>query len=179
MNKDTRLSGVLHVLLHLGQVNTPQTSEVMAKTMGTNAPVFRRTMAGLREAGYVHSEKGHGGGWRLARPLSDITLLDVYNALNRPGLFAIASRNDQPSCKVEQAVNRPMDDIETTSVRRSIKIWGIFDTGLARNGPGGATEAYRPAGSQKRIEPPKVKVRPLTVLVIRRRASPSADWMIR
>ncbi len=105
MNKDTRLSGVLHVLLHLGQVSSPQTSEVLARAMGTNAPVFRRTMAGLREAGYVTSEKGHGGGWALAKPLSEITLLEVYQALGRPGLFAIASRNADSQCKVEQAVN--------------------------------------------------------------------------
>lgn len=105
MNKDTRLSGVLHVMLHLGQTTAPQTSETLAKAMGTNAPVFRRTMAGLREAGYVRSEKGHGGGWTLARPLTDITLLEVYIALGRPGLFAIASRNDDTHCKVEQAVN--------------------------------------------------------------------------
>lgn len=105
MNKDTRLSGVLHVLLHLGQVTAPQTSETLAKAMGTNAPVFRRTMAGLRDAGYVRSEKGHGGGWTLAKPLANITLLEVYIALGRPGLFAIASRNDDTQCKVEQAVN--------------------------------------------------------------------------
>lgn len=105
MNKDTRLSGVLHVMLHLGQTTAPQTSEKLAKAMGTNAPVFRRTMAGLREAGYVQSEKGHGGGWTLARPLTDISLLEVYVALGRPGLFAIASRNDDTHCKVEQAVN--------------------------------------------------------------------------
>lgn len=105
MNKDTRLSGVLHVLLHLGQIDSPQTSEVLARAMGTNAAVFRRTMAGLREAGYVTSEKGHGGGWQLAKPLSDISLRDVYVALGRPGLFAIASRNQQPECKVERAVN--------------------------------------------------------------------------
>ena len=61
MNKDTRLSGVLHILLHLGQTTAPQTSETLAKAMGTNAAVFRRTMAGLRDAGYVLSEKGHGG----------------------------------------------------------------------------------------------------------------------
>ncbi|WIJ26411.1 Rrf2 family transcriptional regulator [Devosia sp. RR2S18] len=105
MNKDTRLSGVLHVLLHLGQVTAPQTSELMAKAMGTNAAVFRRTMAGLREAGYVRSEKGHGGGWSLAKPLTEITLFDVYRALGQPGLFAIGSRNEQSGCKVEQAVN--------------------------------------------------------------------------
>ena len=110
MNKDTRLSGVLHVLLHMGQVTVPLTSEVLANSMGTNPPVLRRTMAGLREAGYVKSEKGHGGGWRLAKPLSKITLLDVYVALGRPGLFAIASRNDQPECKVEQAVNLALSE---------------------------------------------------------------------
>ncbi|WP_439602594.1 Rrf2 family transcriptional regulator [Devosia sp.] len=110
MNKDTRLSGVLHVLLHLGQVSVPLTSDVLAHTMGTNPPVFRRTMAGLREAGYVTSEKGHGGGWLLARPLSQITLLDVYTALGRPGLFAFGSRNEAPDCKVEQAVNVALTD---------------------------------------------------------------------
>ena len=110
MNKDTRLSGVLHVLLHLGQVSVPLTSEVLANTMGTNPPVFRRTMAGLREAGYVTSEKGHGGGWMLARPLGEITLLDVYIALDRPGLFAIASRNENTECKVERAVNHALSD---------------------------------------------------------------------
>lgn len=78
MNKDTRLSDVLHVLLHMGQFDEPLTSEVLAKSMGTNPAVFRRTMAGMREAGYVKSGKGHGGGWQLARPLDNITLLAVY-----------------------------------------------------------------------------------------------------
>lgn len=110
MNKDTRLSGVLHVLLHLGQVTAPLTSEVLAKTMGTNPAVFRRTMAGLRKAGQVHSGKGHGGGWTLARPLSEITLLDVYSALGRPALFAFGNRSEQPDCKVERAVNDALGD---------------------------------------------------------------------
>lgn len=105
MNKDTRLSGVLHVLLHLDQAEKLLTSEVLARTMGTNPAVFRRTMAGLRNAGYVRSEKGHGGGWSLARPLSQITLFDVYEALGQSGLFAFGLRNDMPDCMVEKAVN--------------------------------------------------------------------------
>lgn len=84
MNRDTRLSDVLHVLLHLAHAPEPVTSERLAKSIGTNPAVFRRTMAGLRKAGYVQSGRGHGGGWTLARPLSEITLLDVYNALDRP-----------------------------------------------------------------------------------------------
>ncbi len=110
MNRDTRLSGVLHVLLHLSQLSTPATSETLARTMGTNGPVFRRTMAGLRVAGYVASEKGHGGGWTLKRPLREITLFDVYIALGQPSLFAIGSRNEDSSCKIEQAVNGALSD---------------------------------------------------------------------
>ena len=105
MNKDTRLSDVLHVLLHMAQVNEPLTSEVLARAMGTNPAVFRRTMAGLRRAGYVISGKGHGGGWQLARPLAEITLLAVYEGLERPTLFAIGSRDRHAECKIEKTVN--------------------------------------------------------------------------
>jgi DNA-binding IscR family transcriptional regulator len=110
MNRDTRLSDVLHVLLHMNQVEKPLTSELLARSMGTNPAVFRRTMAGLREAGLVHSEKGHGGGWRLARSLGEITLLDVYKALGRPNLFAIGNRSRHPDCLVEKGVNEVMAD---------------------------------------------------------------------
>lgn len=110
MNKDTRLSDVLHVLLHLDQAKEPVTSDILARSMGTNPAVFRRTMAGLRNAGYVQSGKGHGGGWLLARPLSRITLLDVYTALGRPNLFAIGSRSDNSDCLVERSVNGALAD---------------------------------------------------------------------
>lgn len=110
MNKDTRLSDVLHVLLHMGQVDKPLTSEVLAKSMGTNPAVFRRTMAGLREAGYVKSGKGHGGGWQLVRSLDQITLLAVYDALNRPTLFAIGNRDKHPNCQVQKSVNAALSD---------------------------------------------------------------------
>lgn len=110
MNRDRRLSDVLHVLLHLGQEKAPLTSDVLARALGTNPAVFRRTMTGLREAGYVQSEKGHGGGWTLARPLEKITLLDVYSALGRPNLFAIGNRSDQPNCLLERTVNAVLTD---------------------------------------------------------------------
>ncbi len=111
MNKDTRLSDVVHVLLHMGRVDKPLTSEALAKSMRTNPAVFRRTMAGLREAGYVRSGKGHGGGWVLDRALEQISLLDVYVALGRPGLFAFGSRAVHPDCKVEKNVNAAVSDV--------------------------------------------------------------------
>ena len=84
MKRDSRLSGVLHVLLHMAEVEGPVTSEAMARAMQTNPVVIRRIMAGLRDAGFVRSEKGHGGGWTIARDLAAITLREVYMALGEP-----------------------------------------------------------------------------------------------
>ncbi len=110
MKNDSRLSGVLHVLLHMAEMKRPVTSETMALAMQTNPVVVRRLMAGLREAGLVRSEKGHGGGWTIARALSEISLRDIYDALGRPDLFAMGNRTQSPSCLVEQAVNAALDD---------------------------------------------------------------------
>jgi DNA-binding IscR family transcriptional regulator len=109
MRRDSRLSGVLHVLLHMAEHKGPVTSEVLAKAMSTNPVVVRRMMAGLREHGYVRSEKGHGGGWVLARDLAKVTLRDVYDALGRPSLFAMGNRTEAPGCLVERAVNTALD----------------------------------------------------------------------
>src|SRR3989344_1359708 len=81
MKRDSRLSNVLHALLHMAEMEGPATSEAMAQAMQTNPVVVRRLMAGLRYAGFVSSAKGHGGGWVLSCPLTDITLRDIYEAL--------------------------------------------------------------------------------------------------
>ncbi|MDX2092210.1 MAG: Rrf2 family transcriptional regulator [Kofleriaceae bacterium] len=109
MRRDSRLSGMLHVLLHMAQHEGPLTSEQMAKAMETNPVVVRRVMAGLREQGYVRSEKGHGGGWTLACDLSKVTLRDIYTALGAPTLLAIGNRTESPGCLIEEAVNAALD----------------------------------------------------------------------
>jgi Rrf2 family protein len=110
MKRDSRLSGVLHVLLHMAEHEEPSTSETLARAMQTNPVVIRRVLSGLREQGFVRSEKGHGGGWVLARDLGDITLRDVYDAIGAPTLFAIGNRTETPDCLVEQAVNAALAD---------------------------------------------------------------------
>ncbi|QCL95154.1 Rrf2 family transcriptional regulator [Agrobacterium tumefaciens] len=110
MRHDTRLSRVLHILIHMENHKAAATSESIAAMLQTNPVVVRRTMAGLREHGYVSSEKGHGGGWVLARPLNQITLLDIYRALGAPELFSIGLAGDNPNCVIEQAVNAALFD---------------------------------------------------------------------
>ena len=61
VKKDSRLSGVLHVLLHMREMDAPVTSETLAAIMRSNPAAVRRILAGLRRHGFVHSEKGHGG----------------------------------------------------------------------------------------------------------------------
>lgn len=109
MKRDSRLSGVLHVLLHMAERDSAVTSEVLAKAMETNPVVIRRIMAGLRDQGYVRSEKGHGGGWTLACDLSAVTLRDIHTALGCPTLLAIGNRTEAPGCLLEQAVNAALN----------------------------------------------------------------------
>ncbi len=109
MKRDSRLSATLHLLLHLAEQADPIPSDSLARAMRTNPVVVRRLMAGLRRAGLVASEKGHGGGWRLVRALPEMTLLDVYRALGQPLMLAMGNRSDAPECLVEQAVNASLD----------------------------------------------------------------------
>lgn len=110
MRQDHRLSRMLHVLIHLDRHRKHATSEEIATMLRTNPVVVRRTLGGLRKVGLVTSEKGHGGGWRLARGLSEISLRDIYTALGEPPLFAIGNAEDEPDCLVEKAVNNAIDD---------------------------------------------------------------------
>jgi Rrf2 family protein len=105
MRQDSRLPRVLHALLHLERMKGPATSDVIAQMLGTNASVVRRTMGGLRQAGIVVSVKGHGGGWSLAKPLSAISLLEIYQALGAPTLFAIGIDDAQTTCLLARAAN--------------------------------------------------------------------------
>src|SRR5690606_34725128 len=106
MRQDRRLSRALHALLHLDQMGRPATSELIAGMLRTDSAVVRRTMGGLRAAGIVTATKGHGGGWSLAKPLNDITLLSIYTALGSPVLFAIANDDGPAKCLLAQAANR-------------------------------------------------------------------------
>ncbi|WP_373354812.1 Rrf2 family transcriptional regulator [Pseudoroseicyclus sp. CXY001] len=108
MRQDTRLSRLLHVLLHMAETEAPLTSEHIAGMLGSNPVVVRRIMAGLRDAGYVAAERGHGGGWRLTRPTAEITLLDVFRSLGEAELFAFGLSDPSPRCLVEQSVNDTM-----------------------------------------------------------------------
>ena len=86
------------------------TSDEIARMLGTNPVVVRRTMAGLRDSGYVRSEKGHGGGWVIAADLGAVTLLDVHRAVGGPHLFTIGNGHGNTDCAVEKVVNEALEN---------------------------------------------------------------------
>lgn len=109
MRNDGRLSRMLHVLIHMARHDGPMTSDAIAGMLGTNPVLIRRTMAGLRDAGYVRSEKGHGGGWAIAADLETVTLLDVHRAVGGHHLFAIGIDRAEPGCRIATVVNEAVD----------------------------------------------------------------------
>lgn len=105
MKQNSQLSDVLHVLLHMAESKVPLTSDTLATAMQTHPVVLRRLMGGLRDAGFVGSAKGHGGGWVLTCSLEQVTLRDIHEALGAPALVSLGFREDRPECLVALAVN--------------------------------------------------------------------------
>jgi len=98
-----------------------RTSADIAAHSGTNPVVVRRVLGRLREAGLLTSEKGHAGGWQLARTPESITLADVYLALDEH-LVAKDDESDVSECAVKTAlhnrVSSLIEDIERSLVER-------------------------------------------------------------
>ncbi len=122
MRRDSKLSSVLHLLLHMAHSDRPLTSDELAGFLHTNPVLVRRTLAGLRERGYVGSGKGHGGGWLVTADLHQVTLRDIYEAVGAPTVFAMGNRVEEPTCLVERVVNQSLasafDDAEALLISR-------------------------------------------------------------
>lgn len=111
MKRNSRLSLALHTLSHMaGDPDRMRTSADIAEHAGTNPVVVRRVLGRLREAGLLTSEKGHAGGWKLAREPQSITLADVYLALDE-SLIATSAQDQPPECSVEHALHRRVSSV--------------------------------------------------------------------
>lgn len=55
-------------------------SEMLAGTVNTNPVVIRRLLLDLKDAGLIETQRGPGGGAKLAHSASEITLAQIYRA---------------------------------------------------------------------------------------------------
>lgn len=74
------------------------TSEQLAEGANKNPVVVRRLLGPLRDAGLLTSQSGPGGGWKLSRPAAEITLRDIYRALEIEPLFAMPEQSPNSEC---------------------------------------------------------------------------------
>ena len=58
--------------------------EAIANEQGLPVRFVENILGDLRRAGFVSSQRGNVGGYRLARPARDIALADVFRALEGP-----------------------------------------------------------------------------------------------
>lgn len=122
MKRNSRLSLALHTLGHMaGDPGRRRTSAEIAKHNSTNPVVVRRVLGMLREARLLDSEKGHAGGWRLAKAPESITLADVYMALGEQ-MFQDQGRPEKIECSVEHGlfdrVSSVLEEVETVLIER-------------------------------------------------------------
>jgi Rrf2 family protein len=98
----SRVAVAVHVLAYMAwKRSEAQTSERIATSVNTNPVVVRRIIGALRNAGMVSVQPGVGGGATLAREPGDITLLDVYRAVeDGDELFSLHPSEPSRACNV-------------------------------------------------------------------------------
>lgn len=87
------------------------TSDFLAGSVNVNPVIIRKLLLQLKAAGLVNVQRGSGG-TSIARPLEDITLLDIYNAvecIDNGELFHFHENSNQ-ECPVGRNIHRILDD---------------------------------------------------------------------
>lgn len=97
----SRMAVAVHVLAYMAwKRDEAASSERIAGSVNTNPVVVRRIVGQLRNAGLVTVQPGAGGGALLARAPEEISLLDVYRAVEREALFSLHPQSPCRECSV-------------------------------------------------------------------------------
>ena len=86
------------------------TSEYLAGSIGVNTVIIRRVLGQLKAKGLVNVARGTGGA-EIAKPLEDITLWDVFEAveiLGPEGMFNFQD-NPNPDCPAGKNIHKILD----------------------------------------------------------------------
>lgn len=101
---NTQFSIAVHLMAGLAHREVMVTSEALAGSVNTNAVFVKRILAKLSKAGLVRAFSGKSGGCVLAGKASEISLLDIYRAVEAPQAFAIHDYPTVVSCKVSSNI---------------------------------------------------------------------------
>ncbi|TQR20139.1 Rrf2 family transcriptional regulator [Psychrobacillus vulpis] len=113
MKISSRFTVAVHILsLVTLDRNVVCTSEWIAESVNTNPVVIRRLMGMLKKAGFIDIRRGLGGA-TLQKPLHEITLLDVYRAVEvvEEGELFQMHENPNPNCPVGANIQEVLEII--------------------------------------------------------------------
>jgi Rrf2 family protein len=112
MQTSSRFAVAVHILaLMAASEDEPIKSDQMAISVNTNPVVIRRILCSLSRAELVTSQTGSAGGSRLARKAGQISLLDVYQAVEEGGVFGLHRQSPSRHCPVGGAIESILKDV--------------------------------------------------------------------
>ena len=112
MQITSKFTTAVHILTCIDMFSSQMrvTSEFLSGSTGVNAVIIRNVLAQLKAAGIVRTRQGSGGA-HLARSLNEITLYDIYQAVDcvdNDGLFHF-HENPNAECPVGRNIHKVMD----------------------------------------------------------------------
>lgn len=126
MKYSTRLADAAHVMLFIHNANAPAISSAeIAKSICTNPAYVRQLMAKLKAAGLLLSTRGAARP-QLTRNPADISLLDVYNAVEGGKPLLHLDTHVNPDCNVGVYIQYALDahyaDVQKAAEARMAEI---------------------------------------------------------
>lgn len=101
---NTQFSIAVHILVAIGTSDCEMTSAKLAESINAYPSFVRRVLSKLSKAGIVKTTTGKTGFCCLKKKPNEITLLDVYEAVEAPKVFAIHDYPTQKSCNVSSGI---------------------------------------------------------------------------
>lgn len=99
------------VLLHR-RGDEGATSDFIAESASTHPARVRRVLAPLARAGLVLAREGGGGGYVLGRPGEEMTLGDVFAALEEGPIFPLHPQSPNARCPVGAGITPALEELE-------------------------------------------------------------------
>lgn len=127
---NVQFSVAVHVLAGLASRDGLTTSEALASSVNTNAVVVKRVLSKLAKAHLIETVPGKSGGCSLARNPREITLFDVYAAVEAPRAFAVHTYPVNRGCEISSHIKPVLEDVlvETqASLEKDLKKTTIKD----------------------------------------------------